>query len=100
MECLFFDRFPIRAGGVYLSTTKTVFFAETSKWNEPNAITLAHELGHMLGLNHSQIEGNLMNIQSLPGLNNKFKSAQRFSTQSLTTEQIYDAREQTRLGPS
>lgn len=95
----FLNRFPIRAGGVYLSTTKTVFFAETSKWNEPNAITLAHELGHMLGLNHSQIEGNLMNLQSLPCLHNNLKSNQTFTKQSLTTEQIDVARKQTQIGP-
>ena len=94
----FLNRFPIRAGGVYLSTTKTVFFAETSQWNEPNAITLAHESGHMPGLNHLQIGGNLMNLQSLPGLHNKLKSPRTFTTQALTPEQINVARKQAQLG--
>ncbi len=93
------NRFPIRAGGVYLPSTKAVFFAETSRNYRPNGLTLAHELGHMLGLRHLEKENNLMNPQELGKLQQKMNSLGIAASGLLTGEQVAEAMDRARLGP-
>lgn len=93
------SRFPLRSGGVYVPETKTVFFAEESRWIRPNEVTLAHELGHMLGLQHVEFEANLMNQRSLRDLQSMMNSPAGLTLQPLDEDQIAIARAQAALGP-
>ncbi len=53
-------KFPIPASGVYLPEKKTIFYGELNKNGEEHFLILAHELGHSLGLKHTQDKNNLM----------------------------------------
>lgn len=58
-------RFPIRAGGVYVPETGTIFCSERAASGGLNYAVFAHELGHSFGLRHSSLTGDLMNPSSL-----------------------------------
>ena len=93
------NRFPVRSGGVYLPKTKTVFFAESSRQYRANAVTMAHELGHMLGLQHVEYEANLMNQDSLRDLQSMLNFSAGLAIPPLVEEQIANVRAQAELGP-
>ncbi|SLM32697.1 Putative peptidase M10, metallopeptidase [Desulfamplus magnetovallimortis] len=93
------NAFPVASWGVYLAETQTVFLAEFSHLNRPNAVILSHEFGHMLGLHHVQYEGNLMNQRSLNNLQNSLYLSFDNIVPPLNQEQITNARKQAQLGP-
>ncbi len=78
-------KMPILAGGLYIS--KLSFFAEQNKDGEFHHTIFAHEVAHSLGLDHTEIPGNLMT----PG--NAAVALQ------LNSEQIEKARAQALIGP-
>ncbi|MBK7843037.1 MAG: matrixin family metalloprotease [Bdellovibrionales bacterium] len=78
-------KMPIPAGGLYIA--KLSFFAEQNKDGEFHYTIFAHEIAHALGLNHTQIPGNLMT----PG--NAAVALQ------LNAEQIEKVRAQALIGP-
>jgi hypothetical protein len=78
-------KMPIPAGGLYIA--KLAFFAEQNKDGEFHHTIFAHELGHSLNLDHTEIPGNLMT----PG------NAE--IALKLSSEQIDTARAQALIGP-
>lgn len=82
-------------------STLTVFLAESSRGLRVNAVTLAHEFGHMLGVQHVGKKENIMNQRSLKELQTRMAAspAGRDHMQSLDEEQILDARAQAQLDP-
>ena len=97
-EVCLLNHFPVSSWGVYLPETQIAFAAELSKQNKPNAVTLAHELGHMLGLQHVEYDGNLMNPNSLRELQDILSLPLGFENRHLNEQQITDARAQAMLG--
>jgi len=93
------NRFPIRSTGVYVPEAQTVFCAESTRFGSPNGVILAHELGHMLGLQHVQEEGNLMHRDSLRDLHATLDAASGWARQPLTEQQIARVRRQALRGP-
>lgn len=94
------NSFPLPSWGVYLPETRTVFFSESSnRQSRPNAVTLAHELGHMLGLQHVPFDGNLMNQRALKEMQRTLSSLGKLKKLHLNADQIAFAREQSVLGP-
>ncbi len=79
---------PVPAGGFYFAKTHTVYFSETTHRGKTTPVVLAHELGHSLGLPHSEEESNLM----FPG-----KPSVR---KLLTAAEISRVRAQARRGPA
>jgi len=99
----FMKSFPIRSGGVYVPDTTTVFCAEVSPSGELNAAVLAHELGHSLGLAHTDVQGNLMNPSELKKIHQTLVVAKNSNdvknTGILSDDQVDKARVQAIIGP-
>ena len=53
---------PFPAGGLYFAENHTVYFAEKTRRGATKPVVLAHELGHALGLRHTDNPSNLMSI--------------------------------------
>jgi len=98
-EVCLLSHFPVPSWGVYLPETQIVFAAELSRRSKPNAVTLAHEMGHMLGLQHVDYDGNLMNPNSLQNLQDMISPPLGLKNRPLNEQQIADARAQATLGP-
>lgn len=93
------NRFPVRSYGIYLPETKTVFLAESSRQYKLNAATLAHELGHMLGLQHVSAAENIMNPYALREIQAMIHSPPGIIAPPLDEHQIEQARAQAETGP-
>jgi hypothetical protein len=78
-------KMPIPAGGLYIA--KLSFFAEQNKDGEFHHTIFAHEVAHALGLDHTEIPGNLMT----PG--------NAAVALKLNSEQIEKMRAQALIGP-
>jgi hypothetical protein len=78
-------KMPIPAGGLYAA--KLAFFAEQNKDGEFHHTIFAHELGHSLGLDHTEIPGNLMTVGNAA------------VALKLNSEQIEKMRAQALIGP-
>ena len=82
-------RYPGRAGGVNIRETHTTYFVErTPRGTKGYPMVLAHELGHSLGLQHTNLPGNLMQVGKPTDM------------PYLTKEQIEVARVQATKGPA
>lgn len=95
--------FPVRAGGVYLPERGIIFCAERTPRGALSHATLAHELGHSLGLHHAAAEDNLMNPQALKAINGRLGQACNACSEALAraldASQVCAAREQLQSGP-